>query len=207
MLTIYNFARGARGLRVFWLCEEMELPYRVEYVSFPTDDAYRVKNPLGSVPFLEDDGGIAINESVAMMLYIAQRYGPTPLYPERDDPRLAKVLQLSVLSEASLGGGINPLLAAHFAAPDEHKQNWSVRFLEGRVTSVIDYVVHLLGDGPYLAGDQLTIADLSVTTSLGLWKGALGKPLPDVLTAYRERLALRPAYQRAIAKQSPAPTA
>jgi glutathione S-transferase len=206
MLTIYNFARGARGVRVFWLCEEMGLPYRVEYVSFPTDDTYRAKNPLGSVPFLEDDG-IALNESVAMMLYIAQKYGPTPLYPERDDPRLAKVLQLTVLSEASLGAGINPLLAAHFAAPDEHKQDWSVRFLERRVSDAIDYVAHLLGEGPFLAGEQITIADLCITTSLGLWKGALGKTLPDTITQYRERLSERPAYQRAAARQAPSATA
>ncbi|WP_232537524.1 hypothetical protein [Cystobacter fuscus] len=41
MIKIYNFPRGARGLRVMWLCEEMGLPYQVEKVSFPTSDAYR----------------------------------------------------------------------------------------------------------------------------------------------------------------------
>ena len=27
MIKIHNFARGARGVRVFWQCEEMGLPY------------------------------------------------------------------------------------------------------------------------------------------------------------------------------------
>jgi glutathione S-transferase len=37
-----------------------------------------------------------------------------------------------------------------------------------------------------------------VSCALGIWKGALGKALPDRLVAYRERLAARPAYQRAL---------
>jgi Glutathione S-transferase, N-terminal domain len=63
MIRIHNFARGGRGLRVIWQCEEMALPYRLETLSFPTSEAYRALNPLGTVPFLEDVGGVAINES------------------------------------------------------------------------------------------------------------------------------------------------
>jgi glutathione S-transferase len=81
MMTVHNFARGARGQRVMWLCEEMGLPYAVRNHSFPVAADYRALNPLGTVPFLEDSGGVALNESVAIMLYIAQQYGPTPLLP------------------------------------------------------------------------------------------------------------------------------
>jgi glutathione S-transferase len=103
MIKIYNFARGARGLRAIWQCEEMGLPYRLQTISFPTSEDYRAVNPLGTVPFLEDDGGVAINESTAMMLYLAQRYGPTPLLPGNDNPLLARVLQMTVFGEATIG--------------------------------------------------------------------------------------------------------
>ena len=73
MIRIHDFARGARGLRVVWQCEEMGLPYRFETVSFPPSAAYRALNPLGSVPFLQDGSGVAIHESIAMMLYLAQK--------------------------------------------------------------------------------------------------------------------------------------
>jgi glutathione S-transferase len=76
MIRIHNFPRGARGLRVMWLCEQMSLPYEVGLVSFPPSDAYRTLHRLGSVPFLEDEGGVAINESVALLLYLAQRRVP-----------------------------------------------------------------------------------------------------------------------------------
>jgi glutathione S-transferase len=175
----------------------MGLPYEVETVGFPPSEAYRALNPLGSTPFLEDEGGVAINESVAMMLYLAQRYGPTPLLPGRDDPRFARVLQMTVFGEATIGMGLNPLLEAHFVAPDADKRNWSVCAQEARVEKAMHYVAGMLGDDPFLAGADLTLADISVTCALGMWRGALGRTLPDKLVSYCERLAARPAYQRA----------
>jgi glutathione S-transferase len=197
MIKIHNFNRGARGLRAFWVCEEMGLPYHAETFAYPPPPSYRALNPLGSVPFLEDDGGVAINESVAIMLYLAQKYGPTPLLPAKDDPTLARVLQMTVFGETTLGAQMNTLMAAHFMAPDADKKNWSVRGTEARVEQAIGYVADILGDKPYLAGPNFTLADISISTAFGMWKGALGKVIPDKLAAYRDRLAARPAYQRA----------
>ncbi len=202
MITIHNFARGARGVRVFWLCEEMGLAWRHQTVTYPPSAAYLARNPLGSVPFLEDAGGVAINESVAMLLYLAERYGPTPLLPGKDDPALARVLQLTVFGEATLGAGINPLLMAKFAAPDADKDNWLVRTLEPRVAQGVDLIAQALGGNAYLAGETFTLADISVSTALDMWKGALGKTLPESLGAWRARLAARPAYRRAQAAQT-----
>ena len=197
MIRIHNFARGGRGLRVIWQCEEMGLPYRLETVSFPTSEAYRALNPLGTVPFLEDAGGVAINESVAMMLYLAQRYGPTPLLPATTNRSVARVLQMTVFGEATIAAALNPLLAAHFVAPEADKRNWSARGQEGRIKQAVGYVADMLGSNPFLAGDELTLADISVSTALGIWCGALNGALPDKLAAYQERMAARPAHQRA----------
>jgi glutathione S-transferase len=197
VIRIHNFARGMRGLRVAWQCEEMGLPYQIEIVSFPPDEAYGALNPVGSTPFLEDEGGVAINESVAMMLYLAQRYGPTPLLPGSEDPTFARVLQMTVFGEATIGMGLNPLLEARFVAPDADKDNWSVRTQAARVEKAVLYVAEILGDRPFLAGAGLTLADISVSSALSMWAGPLGHALPDTLVAYRERLAARSAYHRA----------
>jgi glutathione S-transferase len=197
MIKIYNFKRGARGLRAHWVCEEMGLPYEVHNFDYPPPAPYLAKNPLGSVPFLEDDGGVAINESVAMMLYIAERYGPTPLLPAKTDPKLARVLQMTVFGETTLGAPMNTLMAAHFTAPEADKKNWSIRGTEQRLDQAIAYVEGILGDNQFLAGETFTLADISISTAFGMWKGALGKSISDKLTAYRDRLAARPAYQRA----------
>mgnify|MGYP001248735845 CR=1 FL=1 len=199
-IKIYNFPRGGRGVRLFWQCEEMGLPYEAEAVTFPPSAAYKALNPLGTVPFLVD-GAVAINESVAIMLYLAERYGPTPLLPAKTDPAFARVLQLTVFGEASIGGMLNPLLAAKFGAPDADKGNWSVRVGEARVEQFVGYVSDMLGERDFLVGDELTLADICVSTALGIWRGALDKVLPERLSAYQQRLQARPAYQRASAKQ------
>jgi glutathione S-transferase len=205
MIKVYNFTRGARGVRVFWLCEEMGLPYQVEAMPFPVPASYRALHPLATVPFLEDEGGVAMSESVAMLLYLAQRYGPTPLLPTEDAARLARVLQMSVFAEATLGARMNALMEAHFGAPEADKRNWSVRGLEARVETALDYVAEMLeAEGPYLAGAEFSLADIAVVTIFGIWRGALGKALPNRLVVYQERIKERPAYQRAQAATAPA---
>jgi glutathione S-transferase len=200
MVTIHNFARGARGQRVMWLCEEMGLPYTVKIHSFPVGPDYRALNPLGTVPFLEDADGVALNESVAIMLYIVRRYGPTPLFPADDSALMARCLQLTVFGETEIGMNLNPLLAARFGAPEADRRNWSVAGLEQRVKRAVHYADALLRERSYLVGDGLTLADISVSCSLGIWQGALGGESPERLAAYQERLRARPAYQRAKAR-------
>ncbi|WP_293907733.1 glutathione S-transferase family protein [Phenylobacterium sp.] len=193
MITIHNFSRGVRGLRVVWQCEEMGLAYQAVGFEFPPPPEYRAKYPPGSVPFLEDEGGVAIGESVAQMLYLAQRYGPTPLLPA-EPAALARVLQLTVGAEASLGGLMNPLMGTKFAAPDADKVNWTNGFCEARVADMLDYVDGLLGEGDFFVGDSLTLADIAVSTSLGMWQGALGKDVAPRLAAHRDRMRERPGY-------------
>lgn len=211
MITIHNFPRGARGLRIMWQCEEMGVPYRMSPVTFPVSEGYRALHPLGSVPFLQDDtAGVSMSESIAIMLWIAQKYGPTPLLPPKEDARLASVLEMTMFGEAGIGTPLNPLLAAHFAAPVEDKRNWSVRGQEARVEKGLRFVSERLtanaraegasGAGEsFLVGTELTLADISVSCAISMWRGALGKDAPENVSAYMERVKARPAYQRAVA--------
>jgi glutathione S-transferase len=82
-------------------------------------------------------------------------------------------------------------------AGEADKRNWSVIGLEQRVKRAIQHAETLIHGRSYLVGDDLTLADISVSCGLGIWQGALGGQLPEELTAYQERLRARPAYQRA----------
>ena len=196
MITIYNFTSGVRGLRVAWQCEEMGLAYEAKGFAYPPPADYRAKYPPGSVPFLEEEGGVAMGESVAMMLYLAQRYGPTPLAPS-DPAQMARVLQLVVASEAAMGGLMNPMMGTKFAAPDDQKSNWTLGFCEAQVKRALDYAEDLLGERAFFVGDGLTLADIAISTALGMWTGALGQEIPLGLAAHRERMMARPGYQKA----------
>jgi glutathione S-transferase len=198
MIRIYNIPAPTRALRPIWLCEEMGLSYKVEPVTFPPSAEYRARYGLGKLPFLEDDG-VAMGESVAMLFYLAEKYGPTPLLPGKNDPTYPQVLNVTIFSEATLGAGMNPLLATVFAAPDGQKENWLKDYMEERCQVNLTYTEHLLGTGPYVAGERFTIADIALAMSLGMWTGAaLGKQLSGTLAAYQARVAERPALQRAL---------
>ena len=198
MINVYDFPHGARGLRVAWLCEEMGLAHTFVRVDFPPDSNYRELNPFGTVPFLQD-GNVSMSESVAMMIYIAQKYGPTDALPSVDDERLAKVLQFTVLGEASLSSLMTPLIAVRFGAPADQKRNWSAVGIESRLKGTIDRLGDDLGDREFLVGPSLTLADISVATTLRIWRGGVGQDLPTTLQAYYKRLQERPACKRAVA--------
>jgi glutathione S-transferase len=201
MVKIHHLGR-TRSLRVIWQCEEMGLAYEVIPAAFPITQAYRALNPIGALPFLEDEGGVAINESVAMMLYIATQYGPTPLLPGKGEPHLARVMQFLVFGEATLGAWGNVMMVTRFFAPDDQKQNFTATLATQRMNAALKFTADKLAAGPFLAGAQFTLADISTGYVIGIARGALADQLdiPPTLLAYHDRLQERPAYQRAAAK-------
>lgn len=155
----------------------MGLPYAMKPVSFPTDNAYRSLNPFGTVPFLQD-GEISMTESIAMLFYVAQQYGPTDMLPSNADSRHARVLQFTLFGEATLATPMSPLLAERFGAPNDQKRNWSAVGIESRLKSNLDHLSDQLGDREFLVGDSLTLADISVVTPLRIWMRGLGQDVP-----------------------------
>ena len=203
MIVIHDFQHGARGLRVAWLCEEMAVAYAMKPVGFPPDSAYRSLNPFGTVPLLQD-GDVTMAESIAMLFYVAGKYGPTDLLPSNAGGDHSQVLQFVLFGEASLSSPMSPLLAERFGAPAEAKRNWSVVGIESRLKGNIQHLTDQLGDREFLVGNTLTIADISVATALRIWAKGLGQDVPPNLQRYREQLEARPACQRALAATSSA---
>ena len=79
MLQLYGNPRS-RAMRCLWMLEEMGRPYQLIEKSTRTDDLqsaeYLQLNPNGRIPTLVD-GDLALWESMAINLYLAQKYeGP-----------------------------------------------------------------------------------------------------------------------------------
>jgi glutathione S-transferase len=75
------------------------------------------------------------------------------------------------------------------------------------VESAKSYFLHNLeamtsrigSDNPYVCGDQLSVADILLMTCLD-WAASCGIALSETWLHYRQRVALRPAYQAALKK-------
>lgn len=199
MLKIYH-SQGARSLRVLWLCEEMGVPYETAEASFfkPSEE-FKAVNPLRTVPALVD-GDVRMIESVAMMIYIIAKYGPTDLEVKPDEAGYADYLQFLLFGEAGIAAYGNPLVATRFMAPDDQKQNWTVDYLTGAIVKRLEFVCERLGDKQYVAANRFTAADISVAYIVSAAKFAgIEEKVPARMRAYYDNLAQRPAFQRAAA--------
>jgi glutathione S-transferase/3-isopropylmalate dehydratase len=198
MLKIFHAPRS-RSLRIVWLCEEMGVPYESVAVNFrdPSPEFLAV-NPLRSLPVMQD-GEVSMIESVAMMLYIMAKYGPTDLALKVEDPGYPKYLQFLMFGEAGLAMYGNPLVATKFFAPEDKRDNWTAEYLKNTFARRLAFVETNLGDSLYITGNRFTAADISVGYSIGMAGFAADIELSPKLKSYHERLKSRPAYQRAAA--------
>ena len=143
-------------------------------------------------------GDTIITESIAILQYLGTKYGPTPLTPQPEDPNYAAYLQFLVLGEASLAAGLTPLVRAMFMAPDDQKQNWTLKNNAESFIKQLQLVDAQLAKGPYLAGDNFTAADISVGYALAFGEFlSLHDGYSPAVAAYHQRLKDRPAFQKA----------
>jgi glutathione S-transferase len=118
------------------------------------------RNPNGHVPVLEDDG-LTLWESMAVNLYLAEKYGKAPLWPSSVEQH-AKVYQWSFWGMTETEPRLMTVLTHRlFLPPDQRDEKAVTQALDGLKPplKVLDDAVKPHG---YLLGNEFTIADLNV---------------------------------------------
>ena len=198
MITLYG---EGRGFRVAWLMEELGLPYRVRQVDLldgiENDHEFLAINPAGFIPAIVD-GDTVMVESIAIMEYLLARYGPGPLAPAHDDPAFPVYLQFLHMGEAGLAGPVNAIVATNILAPAAEQQNWTAGWALDIFRSRLGLVARQLAKTPYVAGDNFSAADISVTYALQFAQRTIGFALGAAELDYIARTTARAAYGRAM---------
>jgi glutathione S-transferase len=188
----------SRALRVLWMLEEIGQPYSLQ-VEMPRSDAVKALNPLGKVPVLIVDD-IPLTDSTAILTFLADRHGALTfpagtIERARQDGRTHFVLDEM---DAVLW-----MAARHsFILPEEHRVPDIKPSLKWEFERSVTAFETLLGEGPFLMGETMTIADI-IAAHCGGW--AIGAKFPvesPVFRDYVERLRARPAFARALAAGS-----
>ena len=204
-ITITAFERSpdrgrglARDMRVRWALEEVGQPYDVRLVSFSAlkEPAHQAIHPFGQIPTYED-GGLALFESGAIVLHIAERHAG--LLPEDANARARAIAWMF----AALNTVEPPIVERSLATLVERDRTWydeRLPILDDRVHARLDEVAHRLGheewlDGAFSAGDLLMVTVLRRLDGSGLLEDY------PTLAAYIARGEARPAYQRAFDDQ------
>ena len=173
--------------------EHLLAPTKTHQLEDGTD--YYTINPLGYVPLLELDDGTRITEGPAIVQYIADQVPAKKLAPANGT--LARTQMQSWLNfiGTELHKGFGPLFNP--ATPDDLKAAATTRLL-GR----FKWVDSQLAGKQYLLGADFSVADPYLFT-VSNWAGRMNVDITGFanLTAFRERVAARPAVQAAMREE------
>lgn len=180
MLKLYGGARSRASI-VHWYLEELEVPYEFVKLDMQAGEhrqpEYLAINPIGKVPAIVD-GDFKLWESGAILLYLADKYGK-PVSPEER----AVFSQWVLFANATLGPGI-------FTEANRERE----------MPILLTALNKILGQQPFLLGNEFTVVDVAVGSILSYIPIMLNLDLssyPAVLN-YIRRMSERPAFQKSI---------
>jgi len=206
MLTIHHLGKS-QSERIVWLCEELGIPYRLEHhkrdaVTNLSPPELRAMHPMGTAPVITD-GDVVLAESGAIVDYIIGRHGGGRLARGPADPDFADYLYWYHFANASLQPVMGRNMLLHrLKLPADNPV--LVSTLE-RLDRALSWVDERLAANAFLAGSELTAADIMAVFSLTTMRYFMPVdfgPYPHIL-AYLRRIADREAYQRAMRKGDP----
>ena len=193
----------SRSFRVLWMLEELGL--EAEFVTYSiTDGSLRTGeflgiNPLGRVPALEWNGSV-LRESGAILQMLAEAYPDAGLDRPMGDATRGRYLELLGFAE-TMGSQVEALNMQHLFLRDPAQASPTVMKLNtARLRAALQVLEDSLGDQEYLLADGVSAADMMM--GFNLFAAPYYVPMEGFarLSAYRDRLAVRPAYQSARAK-------
>jgi glutathione S-transferase len=187
----------SRAATVLWMLEEISVDYELRFVDF-LSGAHKAPelvalNPMGKLPILTD-GDQVVTEVAAIGLYLADRYALGRLAPKLDDPRRGTYLRWSLFAPSVIEPGAIAKANKWEAKPSQ--VGW------GTSESMLEAIEFAIGDRDFLLGDTFSMADVIFGGTLRyMLRFKMLEPRPS-FTAYAERLAARPALQRAEARNN-----
>ena len=202
MLKVWGRNNSSNVRKVLWCVEELALPYtRAEAGgAFGVVDSpeYRALNPNGRVPMIED-GDFVLWESNTIVRYLAAQYGAdTSLYPM--DARVrAQADKWMDWTTASFAVAFREVFWGVLRTPVE-QQDWVKINAAIKVsTELLTIVDQALSEKPYLSGDEFGMGDIPLGSFMYAWfEMPIERSSMPHLSAWYERLKLRPAYRNGV---------
>jgi glutathione S-transferase len=197
MLKIYGTSRS-RAVRALWAAEEVGVPY--EHVPVPVQEArnadYLKVNPNGHLPAI-GDGGVVLFESMAISLYLAEKYGKAPLWPASVADR-GRAFQWSFWGMLECEGHIITVFANRMMRPEAERDEKAAMAAIEAIKKPLKVLDDALKDRPFLLGNDFSVADLNVAGVLMLGTFIrLDLSATPKAQAWLEKCLARPALVKA----------
>jgi glutathione S-transferase len=197
MLQLYGNLRS-RAMRSLWMLEETGKPYQLMEKSTRADDIqsaeYLRLNPNARIPTLVD-GELVLWESMAINLYLAQKYDG-PMHSAGPD-ELGLAAQWSFWAMLEMEPLLLDLLQHRAVLPEFARDASHVERNELLLRKPLGVLDGALRGRDYLVGHSFTVADLNVASIL-IWGKMARLNLshrPEV-ARWLDACLARPAYGR-----------
>jgi glutathione S-transferase len=201
-----------RKVRVF--LSEKGLDFQHEQVNpFAPPEGYREISPLGRIPAFKD-GDKALCDSSVICAYVEKKFPNPALYPS-DPYDYARALWF----EEYMDGGVVPVTGPNVffplvlkpllggkQEPEAADVEAAEKIWAEKVPPLLAYLEKELGDREWFVGPRLTIADISVASSLVNSRHAGFAPerkrFPK-LRAFLDRMWSRPSFKQTLEQETP----
>ncbi len=198
MIELFT-AATPNGWKASITLEELALPYKVRRIDFNKKEQkepwYLKINPNGRIPTIVDhgNGGFAVFESGALMIYLAEKAGR--LLPT-DVKGRSLVIQWLMFQM----GGIGPMMgqANVFYRYAPERIPYAIDRYQREVRRLFEVLETRLAEHEFLAGDY-SLADIANWSWVRgyKWSGVTLDGLPN-LTRWLEAIGERPAVKRGV---------
>jgi glutathione S-transferase len=194
------YSPQTRAGRPRWLLEEIGEAYEIMPMDLHKGEHkksdYMKIHPHGAVPALVD-GDLALFESAAICMYLADRFPAKKLAPEVGTPARGLYYQWMVYSMATLEPPVLDVFLHTVMLPEAERSPAVVDKARATFATVGGVLSNALTGRTFILGDRFSAADVMIGSTLA-WAGFMGL-LSDhpTLQGYVKRLQERPAFQRA----------
>ena len=196
MLKVWGRLSSINVRKVVFTAQLLEVPFeRIDAgagFGIVRTPEYLARNPNALVPLLED-GDFSLWESNVIVRYLAARHGEGSLYPRELRPRFEAERWMDWQQTTLNGAGRDAFLQL-VRTPAERRDNRAVAASVAATEPLLEMLDAQLASRPFLAGGQLTMADIPVACEIHRWWNLpLDRPRHAHLQRWYDTLVQLPA--------------
>ncbi|MGS4989482.1 glutathione S-transferase family protein [Roseibium sp. RP-7] len=134
-------------------------------------ESYLELQPFGKIPTLKH-GDFTLFETAAILRYIDEAFDGPPLQPASPQPRARMAQLLSILDNYAYKTLVWDIFVERVSKPSGGAPADEVKIASalGRARTIVETLEALVTEGPFLMGDQLTLADCHAVPMLALFE-------------------------------------
>lgn len=192
-MKLYEFA-PTRSIRARWTLQELDIPFESVEIRLPEGagqtPAYLAINPAGKLPTLVDDDFV-LTESVAIVVYLAEKYPQQGLLPS-DLKQRAELNRWMLFAVTELEQPLWRIARNSFLYPEAQRQPSDIEIAKGEFRKMAAVLEKHMQGRQFLVGDRVSVGDFVTAYTLD-WGNEVGllDECPTLL-AYMKRMYDRP---------------